>query len=142
MFLPDDLYHEGLNPRDLSGWPFNFYVDKQSSAQAAAQFSVSTALVPVDRALTVMCINATFQSGGAQTVGLVRLYISDGTVTHFLKDEFTPSNPTNHAINIIEELIIPPNWKIGAMGNFSAGALANTINLYVTGWLIPAGGLR
>lgn len=46
------------------------------------------------------------------------------------------------SINWSGQMIIPPNWRLGAQATFSAGAVANTIRVDFYGILIPVGNIQ
>lgn len=140
MFLPEELYHNGLTERDMAGRPFSFFTEYKLAAAASATPTAVFTTIPVDRALAVQSITANFIGGGAQTCDFHGIYLVKGGSTIYLAQEYiTAANESSFSYN--EELIIPPGWSISVAGRFNAGVAANQINAFINGWLIPAAGL-
>lgn len=142
MFLPETLYQEGLSQKDFSQWPFNFHTEKINSTSATATMFLTSAPVRPDKALAVQTLRAKAIGGGGQLVTEMTFFFSDGVAYFYFQGKFENPAISDDVLNFAEELIIPPNWRVGAVITFSAGAVANTGSLDITGWQIPAGALR
>lgn len=140
--LPEWIYESGLSEKDITSWPVNM-VMQRNSASAAAVSVEATYTVPADRVLFLAssCVEGIAGSGQTVLEQSLRVFDDTGASVVRLKQE---SNKTNQVedLNYNEEVIIPGGFGLSGFVGFNNGTNSNTARLNVVGWLGPVGFLR
>lgn len=98
--------------------------------------------VPGDKCLILTNVACTFTPGAGQNV-LRRRVMADppaGNVRfNILDEEADGAADVSMSSNWQGEVVIPPRWKVRVEGQYNLGAVANTTNGEIFGYLIPRG---
>lgn len=139
MRFPEWLY--ALLPNDEGSQKLGVVWRESTSSQAAATVSVDVYTVPADKCLVLTNLTGQFIPGAAQNVQR-RRFMADppaGTVRYNILDDEADGSVNSLLTNNWQgEVVIPGGWKVKVEGLFS-GAVANSVNGELHGYLIPRG---
>lgn len=145
MFVPEFLYQ--LSARDQQVTWLD-PIARVFVASVAAATVIPSFTVPTDRVFILTNSHISGVGGGAQTVARIALALTPpgGLVAAGPNVDVegleVPGAPNIARLSWTGELMVPPAWMVSAIVLFSAGAVANTVNLNLNGCLIPVANIQ
>lgn len=142
MILPEACYN--FSEKDLRGIFAEFVTEDASSSVASASIQATIYTVPNDRLLIVQSLMAYATPGAAQNAVRILLGMVDRNGRNIVLS--MPEKNVGATVELIAtvlpvELVIPQGSLLYCQGDFNAGAAANSVAAYMTGWLVPRGGV-
>lgn len=142
MFFPEFLYQ--LSGRDQQVTWLDPVLQRLDASGAAVNLTVSYQ-VPVDRVLLLSALALEVGPGLAQNyTGAIARILGPGASTDSrLAGTLTPGAANQNAfIPWQGEVIVPPNWFVGANVDYNAAVAVNTMRLSIFGILVPVGNIQ
>lgn len=141
--FPELLYQ--LSGRDQQVTWLDPVIVRVATSTAAAQVN-ATFTVNTGRAFVLTSAIAAAVPGAAQNITDLSLVLQEPTGTTnvgLTGVEVTPAaGLAFQRLNFSGEVVLPPGWKVIAVGTYSAGVAANQTILTLTGILMPVGNIQ
>jgi len=139
MALIPEIVYDFRVPIDTASPMLESVIKKNTATGAATTLDCTIYTVPSGRLLILSNANINVIAGAAQLPIWTQLYIQRGGEVNAVAEEHLNKTASirRQTLNWSGELWLHPGWEVHAFCTFDAGGVANNINGFLCGMLIP-----